>query len=105
MVGTLFIAIGLLGIGFISNELYHDSQLKKGVYAQGLYLTYQPNWSSAMTTAREYDASGDWICMNLNGLTFEESKRVVEHELAHEIFARYCSKNGNIDKCINLTSS
>lgn len=104
-VGILFITIGLIGIGFISNELYHDSQLKRGVYAQGLYLTYEPNWTSAMATAKEYDPSGDWIAINLNGLTFEESKRVVEHELAHEIFARYCAKKDNIDKCMNLTKS
>lgn len=104
--GIFLIIIGGIGFGWFLNELITTKiPQEKEVYALGLYMEYQPNWTSAMNEASNYDAQGDWIAINLRGLSFEESKRVVEHELAHEIFARYCSKNENFDKCMNLTSS
>lgn len=46
------------------------------------------------------DKLGDWICVNVNGMSFERAYEVCAHETGHEIFAEYCEKN--IDKCLDM---
>lgn len=49
------------------------------------------------TETKEYlqsrDKNGDWICVNINNMTYERMIAVVQHEVGHEMFARNCEKD------------
>lgn len=106
MIAIFLIIIGGIGIGWLANG-YLNSNKQIPTVAKfnvlGLYMPYEQNWSEAMNNAFEHDANGDWICINLKGQNYNDTIETIKHEVGHEIFARYCSKDNNIDKCMNLT--
>jgi hypothetical protein len=88
-------------MGFVTSELYDVFSYNKQV--EGVHLENYANWSSAYEKARSYDYGGDWVCVNVRGMSFERALEVCKHEVAHEIFAEYCERGNNIDKCMEIT--
>ncbi|MFA6462370.1 MAG: hypothetical protein WCV90_08980 [Candidatus Woesearchaeota archaeon] len=43
---------------------------------------------------------GDWISINIEGMSFERAYEVCRHEVGHEIFAEVCEKN--MTKCLEV---
>ena len=43
---------------------------------------------------------GDWVCVNVENMTYERALEVCKHEVGHEIFAEECEKD--IDICFNI---
>ena len=76
--------IGLLIMGWLSNEVYDEYKYKR--ILNGLYLrdsTYQ----RVNQVTEKLDSKGDWTCVNVRGMSFEEAVETCQHESAHEIFA------------------
>ena len=43
---------------------------------------------------------GDWVCVNVRGMSYERALDVCSHEVGHEIFAEICEDD--IDKCFKI---
>ena len=104
IVCSILLIIGGFIIGFASNGLYRD--LKNERTLNGLYLENRnfTNNREAIETAKKYDISGDWVCVNTFKMTYEEAYNTCVHECSHqaysEIFAEECEKDFN--KCNKL---
>lgn len=46
---------------------------------------------------------GDWVCVNVQGITYQRAVEVCQHEVGHEIFAEICEKN--ITKCFEVVEN
>jgi len=112
---TIFILLtvgAIVGV-FVDNYFSESSQLEciqndlnnsTNFDVLGLYMNYKQNWSVAMDTAHNYSSSGNWICINLKYANdYNQTINTIRHEIGHELFAQYCAKEENFDKCINLT--
>jgi len=42
----------------------------------------------------------DWVCVNVQGMSFDRAVEVCQHEVGHEIFAEICEKN--MTKCFEV---
>lgn len=93
----LLIAVGVL-FGLIGTIAYLESG--QGRLYDGLTI-FDSTESAAEETAQIYDPFGDWICVNVNGMTPKRMIEVCNHEAGHEIFAEMCEDD--ISKCLNLT--
>ena len=51
------------------------------------------------TTEPQFDY-GDWVCVNVEGLSFKRGLEVCKHEVFHEIWAE-CGENNNLSYCIS----
>ena len=49
----------------------------------------------------EQNSTGDWVCVNVEGMDFDRAVEVCKHEVGHEIFAEVCEANWS--KCANIT--
>lgn len=96
----IFLATCFLSIGWIGNEIYHDIKNDKMIRTiNGLWL---PKDNISINEALNYsysrDTIGDWVCINIKGMTIQEMIDTCQHEASHEIFAEYCEKNAT--KCL-----
>lgn len=93
----LFISVFIMGWAF--NDLYsvynYERELN-GFYSRNNTLERVNNY------AEKKDPFGDWVCVNIRGMTFEDALKTCSHETGHEIFAEFCEDN--IDKCIEVTN-
>jgi hypothetical protein len=87
----LFICI--FSIGFLSGMLFKSLNNLNGY--DGLFLK-DYNHTSAMKTAKTYDAFGNWVCINVDGMDYKRAVEVCSHEVGHEIFAEKCEKNPDL---------
>jgi len=94
------IIVGMLVVGWCGHILYYNLSNQRTV--DGLRFVGNYSQQQALENADDF-SHGDWICVNIRGMTYERAIKVCEHETAHEIFAEYCEK-GNIDKCMNITN-
>lgn len=39
------------------------------------------------------DSRGDWVCVNVRGMSFDRCTEVVRHECGHEMWAEICEKD------------
>ena len=75
-----------------------------GIYVESLTTICPENrevvglWSPGNWT--EFEFSGRWIHVKVEGRTINDSLETCRHEVAHEIFARECSLN--MTPCIEL---
>jgi len=44
------------------------------------------------------NSTGEWVCVNIKGMSFERALEVCKHEVGHEIFAEACEKD--MEKCM-----
>jgi len=82
---------------------YKESKQIQQVY-DGLYFREgnMYNWEEAMNRSKELDKYGIWVCVNVRHLDYERALKTCRHEVGHEIFARFCEKEDNIGKCMEL---
>lgn len=56
------------------------------------------------TIAYNQDPNGDWICINIRGMSWKRALEVCQHEIGHDMFhekfAEICEKD--FDKCSKL---
>jgi hypothetical protein len=84
-------------IGWGANELYEDFTQERTL--NGLWIDHDNSTKvNALETARKYDNKGDWICVNIQGMTIKEMVETCEHEAAHELFAEKCENN--VTRCL-----
>ena len=94
---TFLIAILIaLVIGFCVSQFFFVPHFANRVVS-GMWLS-ERNWSEAIKTVDEHDPGGDWICINLKGMTYNEMLETIQHEIGHELFAQKCENN--VSKCI-----
>lgn len=97
LVGIIFLALCIFGMGWFGNELY-KSYSNKSTF-QGLRFELNNNWTDAVNYAQSNDKYGDWVCVNIKGIDYKRAIEICEHETAHELFSRECSEN--INRCID----
>ena len=85
--------------GWFSNELYRIESNKR-MY-NGLRIGGDVNYTVVKEITTKYDKNGDWICVNVNGMTPQEMIETCQHEAGHEIFAEYCEDNW--EECLEVT--
>lgn len=96
----VILCIALISFGWVAAVTYNNIFPKtndKLVYHQersmdGLLVYDAEDHSTALENAKSYDKSGDWICVNVNGMEYERAVEVCQHEAAHEIFAEIIEK-------------
>lgn len=79
-----FVILILLALGWLGNDLYRAYSDK--VNYEGLRFV-SDNHTDALKTTEKYDPNGDWIAVNVKGMSYERGIEVCQHEMAHEIFA------------------
>lgn len=92
------IVIGLLTVGYLSNDVYRDWSNKRIV--DGLRFETSNSWNDALKVAQSRDSYGDWVCINIRGMEYSRAVQVVNHEVGHEIFAEECENN--FTKCLDV---
>lgn len=96
VISTLLLLITFYLFMSADNECTSERNLLDGINLRGY-----DNWTEVYDKVIEEDAKGDWVCVNVNGMSFERAVEVCNHEVGHEIFAEFCEKN--MDKCVEMT--
>jgi len=65
----------------------------------GLWL-YNYNESMKDNITQTRDSRGEWVCVNIQGMTYNRAVEVCQHEVGHEMFAEICEKN--MSKCLGV---
>lgn len=89
---------GIFLIGWYSNEFY--TKTTKINQYDGMRFGYSDNYTDVIKYVQSFDNQGDWVCINVKGMSFERGLEVCNHEMGHEIFAEYCENN--INKCMDI---
>jgi hypothetical protein len=89
--------IGIFVIGWLSNDFYRDYSNERTY--DGLNIRGNMNHSNAIEVATEYDKYGDWVCVNIKGMSYGEAENTCNHECMHsafsEIISEQCEKDFN----------
>jgi hypothetical protein len=97
--GIIIFVLGIFFLGFYTHILYESYNYQRQV--DGLYFHANLTHQEAMNIAKEYDYYGDWVCINIRGMSFDDAKRSCSHECMHaaytEIIAEHCEDN--FEKC------
>ena len=100
-IGLGVLLILMFTLGWLCNIAYYNIEHKRiynGFYARDV------NTKTAFAYAHKLDAFGDWVCVNVRGMSFEEGLATCNHEVGHEIFAEYCEEsNDTMNNCIEVT--
>jgi hypothetical protein len=86
-----------VGIGWLGNDIYEykktegENQEIERLY-DGLRIEYK-DYFEAKDIANNYDKNGDWVCVNVKGMSYERAVEVCQHEVGHEIFAEILEKH------------
>jgi hypothetical protein len=86
------IVIWLMVVGWVANDIYRFIMEKREINGMILYSDNLTE-DSARSYAESRDTVGNWICVNIRGMTIHEMIATCEHESAHEIFAEHCEEN------------
>jgi len=86
----IIMIFGFMILGWLSNDFYRVWTNERSY--DGLYMGGR-NYTNAMETASRYDNIGDWVCINVRGMSFDDCKATSTHECAHELWAEICEKN------------
>ena len=102
----IIVILSSFTLGVAGTILYQEYQQDKQIQQvyDGLYFKEQNmyNWEEARGRAKELDKHGIWVCVNVRHLDYERALNTCKHEVGHEIFARFCEKEDNINKCMEL---
>ena len=93
---AMIMASYLIGEDRGINEGYDKGYTKGQNYTKdtaGLRMGGDKTKVEALDKAKEYDAGGDWICVNVRNMDYERAVEVCQHEAAHEIFAEILETN------------
>jgi len=92
---VLFILV--FTMGFLCSELYRDYTNQRNL--DGLWLRNYNETEVDEEVIRQDDL-GDWVCVNINGMSFERALEVCRHEVFHEIWAE-CGEHDSLSNCIS----
>lgn len=89
--------IFLFIFGWMSNTKYHEKtnpveDVNKRVY-NGLSFYTDRTRAQAIETAKKYENTGHWVCVNVKGMPYDKCVEVSQHECGHEIFAEILEKH------------
>ena len=84
IIGFAILTMLILTIGWLANDIYRNYTHQRDY--EGLFIMNAER-QQARDTAKDYDTLGDWICINVNGMTYEDVIRTCQHEAGHEVFA------------------
>lgn len=97
---VMAIVIAGIVLGFwIGYQTANDQNDITGNKIDGMWIKGDMNKTAVKDYVQERDTGGDWICVNIKGMTYQRMIEVCNHEAGHEIFAEKCEKN--IEKCID----
>lgn len=101
----LIILICGVGLGVLATIIYQEYDYQKkfnGLRFEGNYTKYE-----AIAHAREWDSQGDWVAINVRGMSYGEAEATCNHECMHsaysEILSEACEKN--FTKCGELINN
>lgn len=98
LLSVLFISGGVIGFS-VAKIIEGNKDAKKVL--NGMWMN-ERNWSDAYKTAKDRDSNGEWICVNLANMEYNDMVTTIQHEVAHELFAEKCENN--ITKCIEAVN-
>ena len=87
----------IFGVGWAGNFIYRGYTNQRTY--DGLWLSGY-NKTDANNEAYNKDILGEWVCVNINGMSYKRAIEVINHEVGHEMFAEECEKN--ISKCMEI---
>ena len=94
-----FVMMGMI-LGSCVTLVYQEYTQSERIF-DGLRFENNLTQQEAIQSAKSWDNNSDWVCINVKGMEYSYAVNICKHEVAHEIFAKYCEYNMN--KCINLT--
>ena len=80
----------LISVGWLGNDIYKEYTNKK--ILNGIQIR-NTNWNEAIKTSYKLDSLGDWVCINIKGMSYKKAVETCQHETAHELFAEICEKD------------
>ena len=89
---------GSFTLGFLIRDTYNDYRI-----LDGLHLSNVSSWEEAVQTSQSLDSKGNWVCVNVNDMTYKHALEVCSHEVGHEIFAKECESNPEL--CFDLVDT
>lgn len=89
-------ALGVVAGMAISEVIDTEDRGVGGFYIDGV------SSEKVVNTARELDANGEWICVNIDDMSYKRAVEICKHEVGHEIFAKTCEED--MDKCLEVVS-
>lgn len=60
---------------------------------QGLRFSGNYTHSQARAIAKKADKTGDWVAVNVRGLTYDRGVEICKHEMGHELVAEILEKD------------
>jgi hypothetical protein len=86
----------LLAMGWVANEAYRSyNHIRE--YDGLSFSNVTGSHADILKVAYGYDAYGNWVCVNVNGMNFKRAYQTCVHECTHnvysEIFAEKCEEN------------
>lgn len=93
----IVLIISLFGLGWECNNIYSSYNLDREL--NGLWL-HNYNQTEAKEKAYELDGNGDWVMININGMSIQEMISTCQHEASHEIFSENCEDDPI--KCLEM---
>jgi len=98
----IIVCLAIFALGWCSHGLYETYQQEK--FLKGLWVPDAESRVDAIKIAQEFDYNGDWVCINVNGMSFSEMVETCTHESGHEIFAQMVQEDPDIiEKLANYT--
>jgi hypothetical protein len=97
-------SISALIIGFVIGAIFWNYwpeikyQFEKGnesITFQGWRIA-STNKTDALRFASASEPRGDWICVNIDQMSYDRAVEVCKHEAAHELFAESCETNSEL---------
>ena len=85
-------------LGFTCCIVYKE--IKQDRIIDGLRFAGNYSHPDALEHSKKYDKGGDWVCINVKGMEYDYAIKIIQHEVAHEIFAEECEDN--IEKCMEV---
>lgn len=97
IIADILFAIILLLVG-VAIGMYFAPNIVDGLWMKGY------SEKEVKTIAYEKDSRGDWVCVNIKGMSYQRAKEICQHEVGHDIFhekfAEMCENDWN--KCIEV---
>lgn len=116
--GIIIFLIMIFALGYFTHTIMYDYQITKigkeynakldwcynisNRPVDGLWLkNYDKEAKDNIT--QERDPIGEWVCVNIRGMTYRRAVEVCNHEVGHEMFAEICEKD--IERCFETIES
>ena len=82
------------------DRIYLDYSSHK--FLEGFYYENASYFEAKQYAELSPNVNGDWVCVDVKGMSPQRAFDVCKHEVGHEIFAEYCEKN--IEECLSFIS-